>query len=287
MAEEQFGFVKGKGTTDAIIALRNIIEKSNARQDQELWLLFIDYSKAFDTVVHKKLWKAFINLGVPKHLVWLLQKLYQKAKGVMRVEQEKTEPFKFEKGVRQGCLVSPIAFIMVGEVIMRITEEKCGNLRRGYNAGGRDIWNIRYADDTTLIARSREDLERMAEELRRASLEFGLKINNAKTNVMNIGGKGKIRIERDEIEDVQKVKFLGSMVTAEGDCLTEIKRRLAIAKDNTIKLNSIWKAGELTLELKKTLAKSLIWSTALYACESWTIKKEAENKINAFEMWLW
>lgn len=287
MAEEQFGFVRGKGTTDAIIVMRNVIEKTRARQDQELWMLFIDYSKAFDTVYHPKLWDALLNLGASKHIIWLLKNLYQKAVGVMRVEDETTEPFEFQKGVRQGCLVSPLAFIAVGEVIMRITEEKCTRIQEGYKAGGRNIWNIRYADDTTLLAKSREALAEMAEELRKASLDYGLKINSAKTNVMKIGGQGKVQLDGEDIEDVHRVKFLGSMLTTDGDSRTEIKKRLAMAKTNAIKMSRVWETRELNLTLKKTLARSLIWSIALYACESWTLKKEDEQKVTSFEMWLW
>lgn len=83
IAEEQFGFVTWKATTDAILMIRNITEKTIKRQDQELWMMYVDYSKAFETVQHTALWKSFLEFGTPDHLVWLLEKLYIKANGVI------------------------------------------------------------------------------------------------------------------------------------------------------------------------------------------------------------
>jgi len=96
IAEEQFGFVAGKGTNDAILTIRNIIEKTVKRQDQQLWLMFVDYSKAFDTINHDILWKTLTDFGTPKHLVWLLERLYSKATGVIRVADGHTDQFPFE-----------------------------------------------------------------------------------------------------------------------------------------------------------------------------------------------
>ena len=106
IGEEQFGFVSEKGTTDAMLVLRNIIEKAEEKSDNELWLMFIGYAKAFDTVRHVSLWEAMSLLAVPKHLTWLIRQLYVN----IRVENDHTESFKFEKGVRQGCLLSPMLF---------------------------------------------------------------------------------------------------------------------------------------------------------------------------------
>ena len=122
IAEEQFGFVAGEGTTDAILTTYNIIEKTVKRQDQQLWLMFVDYSKAFDTVNHVVPWKTLLDYGTPKHLVWLLERLYSEATGVIRVEDGHTDQFPFEKGVRQGCIVSPLLFNACGEAILRQVE---------------------------------------------------------------------------------------------------------------------------------------------------------------------
>ena len=286
IAEEQFGFVAGKGTTDAILTIRNIIEKTVKRQDQQLWLMFIDYSKAFDTVNHAALWKTLLDFGAPKHLVWLLERLYSEATGVIRVADDHSDEFPFEKGVRQGCTVSPLLFNACGEAIMRQVKETLDE-RPGSIVGGRAIWNIRYADDTTLLARSKTELEKQAAELMKGSLTFGLHINPTKTHVMAHGSKEKIVLGRNEIKQVERFKYLGSLVSIDGDSTPEICARLALAKNVTSQLIGLWKAKEISLKLKKQLVKSLVWSVALYGAESWSLKLSDMKKIESFELWVW
>ena len=132
----------GKGTTDAMLLLRILIEQSARKcQDQELWLMFIAYAKAFDTVTHRALWDTLIGFGVPKHLDWLIRQLYQKAIGVVSVYGDVTESFTFERGVRQGCLLSPMLFNALGETIMRSVASDSS-----------ETVGCEIADDTTLLA---------------------------------------------------------------------------------------------------------------------------------------
>ena len=287
IAEEQFGFTSGKGTTDAILAVRNVIQKVAKRQDEEeLWLLFVDYSKAFDSVFHDALWKTLKEFGVPQHLIWLLNKLYCNAKGVVRVQDQKTEPFRFEKGVRQGCLISPLLFNTAGEKIMREVNSSLPE-RTGKIIGGQAIWNIRYADDTTLIASNREEIMAAAESLRQSSLGMGLHINSSKTSSMTVHGNGAIKIQNDPIENVSKFKFLGSYITPDGDSCTDMKIRFGQARNIAASLTDVWKSHDISLKLKVKLAKALVWSIALYGCESWTLRKTEQNMIQVFELWLW
>lgn len=266
---------------------RNIIQKVGKKQDEDqVWFLFVDYTKAFDSVFHDSLWKTLIEFGAPQHVVWLIKRLYDRAVGVVRLEEQHTEPFKFEKGVRQGCLISPILFNAIGERIMRKVEGRLVE-RSGKIIGGRCIWNIRYADDTTLVARSSEECNLMAAVLMEESRVMGLQINKSKTTAMTVHGHGDIEVEREIIEKVQKLKYLGSYITSEGDSSSDIKARIGMAKSVTYNLVEVWKSKELSLKLKIRLAKSLVWSIVLYACESWTLRKQEENMINVFEMWLW
>ena len=123
---------------------RNIIQKVGKKQDEDqVWFLFLDYTKAFDSVFHDTLWTTLIEFGAPELVVWLIKQLYNRAIGVMRLEEQHTEPFKFEKGVRQGCLVSPILFNVVGERIMRKVESRLVE-RSGKIIGGRCWLYIAY-----------------------------------------------------------------------------------------------------------------------------------------------
>ena len=125
IAEEEFRFLCGKGTVDAMLVLRNLLEKSAAKsEDHELWLMFIDYAKALHTVKHCALWETLLELGVPKHLVWLIPQLYLKAVGVVRVGDGISDTFPFEKGIRLCCLLSPMMFSAFGEKILRLVVDE-------------------------------------------------------------------------------------------------------------------------------------------------------------------
>ena len=227
---------------------------------------------------------------VPQHLIWLMQKLYSKATGVLRIAGEHTDQFPFEKGVRQGCVLSPMLFNTCGEMIMRILESEIPE-RAGCIIGGRSVWNLRYADDTTLIARSCNELQQQVSAIENISAQFGLTINATKTHMMVIDAESYadqvITIAGKAIGRVERFKFLGSIVTNDSNSSTEINVRLAIAQQVMRQLTEIWKSAEISLKLKKQLVKSLVWSIALYGSESWAVKKCDEKRITAFELWCW
>ena len=291
IADEQFGFMPGKGTTDAILTLRNIIQKSVKKKEQEgkLYLVFIDYSKAFDSIYHDMLWNTLKEFGVPQHLIWLISKLYEKARGIVRVLDDHTDSFPFQKGARQGCLISTLLFLVVGEKIMRDVEIKMKEIyeRIGITIGGNEIWNERYADDTTLIAEEKEVIEKMLNLVKEISLKYGLKINAAKTKAMLLNDTCELKIDGATIDNVESFNYLGSAVDMTGSSKKAIEIRIAMAKRTTSQLTNTWKSSDISLTLKKSLIKSLIWSVATYGSESWTIKKEEEKKVAALEMWIW
>ena len=254
-----------------------MIEKTQKKQGSQLWIMFVDYSKAFDTVAHNILWNMLIEFGTPYHLVWMMiRKLYESAEGVIRVDNGHTDSFKFEQGVRQGCLFSPMLFNVCGEAIMRTVAEKIGD-RQGCIVGGQSIWNIRYADDTTLIAASKAELEKQAEELQCESLRFGLKINANKTQAMVINGNGEqpISVNGKKIKVVEEFEYLGSMIKDDGDSSHEIKARIANARNSVIQLTAFWKSADINRELKVGSAsqKSDMEDLAL-----WRRKLDFENK---------
>ena len=104
---------------------------------------------------------------------------------------------------------------------------------------------------------------------------------------MTTQGQGELELEQQKIEKVDKFKYLGSYISSQGGSTTDIMARIGMAKSVTSNLVEIWKSKELSVNLKVRLAKSLVWSVALYACESWTLRKQEEKMIKVFEMWLW
>ena len=169
LAAEQAGFRKGRGKRDQIANLRWILEKGR-EYNKHIYMCFIDYSKAFDCVDHTLLWRALEDMGVPKHLIVLLRNLYCNQEATVRTEAGDTEWFKIGKGVRQGCILSPYLFNLYTETIMRRAEMDSDN--EGVRVGGCCINNLRYADDTTLIAESLNGLKNLISTIKAKSAEF-------------------------------------------------------------------------------------------------------------------
>ena len=156
LPDVQAGFRKGRGTRDQIANICWIMEKAREFQ-KNIYLRFIDYAKAFDCVVHNKLWKILQEMGIPDHLTCLLRNLYAGQEATVRTGYGATDWFQIGKGIRQSCILSPCSFNLYGEYIMRNTglDEAQGRIK----IAGRNINNLRYADDTTLMAESEEELK--------------------------------------------------------------------------------------------------------------------------------
>ena len=157
LPDVQAGFRKGRGTRDQIANIRWIIKKAREFQ-KNIYLCFIDYAKAFDCVDHNKLWKI-LKMGIPDHPTCLLRNLYAGQEATVRTGHGTTDWFQIGKGVCQGCISSPCLFNLYAEYIMRNTglEEE----EAGIKIARRNVSNLRYADDTTIMAESEEELKRL------------------------------------------------------------------------------------------------------------------------------
>ena len=150
----QVKFRKGRGTRDQIANICWIIKKAREFQ-KNIYLCFIDYAKAFDYVIHNKLWKILKQIGIPDHLTCLLRNLYAGQEVTVRIGHGTTDWFQIGKKVCQGCILSPCLFNFYAEYIMR--NAGLDEAQAGIKTAGRNINNLRYADDTTLMAESEEN----------------------------------------------------------------------------------------------------------------------------------
>ncbi|KAF7253826.1 Peptidase M20 domain-containing protein 2 [Varanus komodoensis] len=157
----------------------------------------------------------------------------------------------------------------------------------GIKIAGRNINNLRYADDTILMAESEEELRSLLMQVEEESTKVGLKCNIKKTKIMASGPLTSWQIDGDEMEVVIDFIFLGSKITADGDCSQEIKRRLLLGRKAMANLDSILKSRDITLPAEVCIVKAMIFPVAMYGCESWTIRKAERKKIEAFELWCW
>ena len=180
LADVQAGFRKGRGTRDQIANIRWIIKKARKFQ-KSIYFCFIDYAKAFDCVDHNKLWKILKEMGIPDHL---LRNLYAGQEATVRTGHGTTDWFQIGKGVCQGCILSPSLFNLYAEYTMR--NAGLEEAQAGIKISGRTINNLKYADDTSLMAES-EELKSLLMKVKEESEKVGLKLNIQKTKIMASG----------------------------------------------------------------------------------------------------
>uniref|UniRef100_A0AC11DEJ9 Uncharacterized protein n=3 Tax=Ovis aries TaxID=9940 RepID=A0AC11DEJ9_SHEEP len=154
----------------------------------------------------------------------------------------------------------------------------------GIKIAGRNINNLRYADDTTLMAESEEELKSLLMKVKEESEKVGLKLNIQKTKIM---ASGPITLWQIDGQTVETVMFLGSKITADFDFSHEIKRHLLLGRKVMTNLDSIFKSRDITLPTKVRLVKAMVFPVVMYGYESWTVKKAERQRIDAFELWCW
>ena len=158
----------------------------------------------------------------------------------------------------------------------------------GFKIAGRNINNLRYANDTTLVAESEEELKSLLMKVKEDSEKVGLKLNIQKTKIMASGPITSWQIDREIVATMADFIFWGSKITADGDCSHEIKGHLLLGRKVMTNLNSILKSrGIITLPTKVRLFKAVVSPVVMYGCESWTVKKAERQRIDAFELWCW
>ena len=151
----------------------------------------------------------------------------------------------------------------------------------------RNINNLRYSDDTTLMEEREEELKRLLIKVKEDHEKVGLKLNIQKTKIISSSPITSWQIDGETVETVADIIFLGSKITADGDCSHEIKRRLLLGWKVMISLDSILKSREIILQTKVHLVEAMVFPVIMYECESWTIKKAENQRIDAFESWFW
>ena len=218
-------------------------------------------AKAFDCVDHNKLWEILKDMGIPDHLTCLLRNLYAGQEATVRTGHGTTDWFHIGKGIHQGCILAPCLFNFYAEYIMRNSglEEAQG----GIKIAGRNINNLRYADDTALMAESEEELESLL--TKEESEQVVLKLNIQKTKIMASGPITSWEIDGETMETVSDFIFWGSKITADGDCSHEIKRCLLLERKVMTNLDSIFKSRDITLPTKVRLS-SVQFSSVSQSC---------------------
>lgn len=286
ISQSQFGFREGMGTREALFGLNVLFQKCGDQQ-KKVYICFIDYEKAFDRVDHVELLRTLESKGLDKNDIAIIKNLYWDQSAVVKYNNITTEPATIQKGVRQGCILSPMLFNLYSE---RIFEEAVRDTSDGIKINGITLNNLRYADDTAVIADSPEALQRLLNQLTAVGDRYGLRVNAAKTKILIISKTpeplANITIYGKRIEVVEKFKYLGTWISNNLDPEIEIRSRIEQARATFNVMRSFLCNPALTLSLRYRFVKCYVHSVLLYGCEAWTLKVNTINRLEAFEMWI-
>ena len=198
LPDVQADFRKGRGIRDQIVSMCWIMEKAREFQ-RNIYFCFIDYAKAFDCVDNNKLWKILKEMGIAGHLTCFLRNLYAGQEATVRTGHRTTDWFQRGKGVHQGCILSPCLFNLYAGYIMR--NAGLEEAQAGVKIAGRNINNVIYADDTTLMAESEEELKSLLMKVKEETEHVGLKLNIQKMKIMASGPITSWEIDGETVSD--------------------------------------------------------------------------------------
>ena len=234
---------------------------------------------------HEDLFNILSSQNIDAKDMRILINLYWEQLAAIRIENETSDYRPIKRGVRQGCVLSPDLYNLYSEMILRNIDEL-----NGVKVGGREINNLRYADDTVFIADSEQKLQSLLTTASVKSKERGLQLNATKTECMVVSKKPntptcKISCNGVEIKQVKMFKYLGYNITQDARSNSEIKKRIAMAKGTFCKMKSTFTNRNISSFTKIVTLRMYIWSILLYGCECWTLSKSTEKKLEAAEMW--
>ena len=270
----QFGFMPGRGTTDATFILQQIQEKY-LEKNKELFTVFVDLEKAYDRVPRELVYWTLRRRKVPEKLIRLVKATYEDANTVVRTVFGKTNQFNIKVGLHQGSGLSPFLFAAVLDTIS--TE-----YRRGVP------WELLFADDLAIVAETEEELQRRWLGWQVGMESKGLKINTGKTEVMVSGRSNKTAHIKDgegkELKQVDYFKYLGVTISARGGSETAVRARVRTAWEKWRELGPVISDKKIPTKLKTKLYTSVVRPVLLYGSECWTVGVKEENILEATEM---
>ncbi|KAK3571220.1 hypothetical protein QTP86_005435 [Hemibagrus guttatus] len=269
----QYGFMPRKSTTDAIFALRILMEKYRDGQ-RELHCVFVDLEKAYDRVPREELWYCMRKSGVAEKYVRVVQDMYERSRTVVRCAVGQTEEFKVEVGLHQGSALSPFLFAIVMDQLSEEVRQE-------------SPWTMMFADDIVICSESREQVEENLERWRFALERRGMKVSGSKTEYMCVNereGSGTVRLQGEEVKKVQEFKYLGSTVQSNGECGKEVKKRVQAGWNGWRKVSGVLCERKISVRIKGKVYRTVVRAAMLYGLETVSLRKRQESELEVAEL---
>ncbi|KAK3510549.1 hypothetical protein QTP70_009883 [Hemibagrus guttatus] len=273
ICEHQYGFMPRKSTTDAIFALRILMEKYRDGQ-RELHCVFVDLEKAYDRVPREELWYCMRKSGVAEKYVRVVQDMYERSRTVVRCAVGQTEEFKVEVGLHQGSALSPFLFAIVMDQLSEEVRQE-------------SPWTMMFADDIVICSESREQVEENLERWRFALERRGMKVSRSKTEYMCVNereGSGTVRLQGEEVKKVQEFKYSGSTVQSNGECGKEVKKRVQAVWNGWRKVSGVLCDRKISARIKGKVYRTVVRPAMLYGLETVSLRKRQESELEVAEL---
>lgn len=282
IGEHQAGFMSGKSTTDQIFVMKELASKY-WEYNKDLYILFIDFKKAYDSLIRSKVWNRLRQSKISEKLIRLIRMCVEGSKGKVRIERELTDTFDISSGVRQGDGLSPLLFNLALEKALKTAAA----VPRGANIEGK-INILAYADDVALAAESKRDLEALAQVFLEEALEVGLHVNEDKTRYIKIGRVAEpinstLDVMGYAFKSTEEFKYLGVTVNNQNKIEEEIQIRLNAANRCYWSLLKLLKSKHLSRDTKIRIYTVILQPVLLYGAEVWTLTKQTQKKLIIFE----
>ena len=281
LRDQQAGFRRNRSCADQIATLRIIVEQTN-EWNSPLYINFIDYEKAFDSVDRETLWKLLRHYGIPEKITNLIKCIYKDMNCKVNHAGQLSESFEVKTGVCQGCLLSPFLFLLVNDWIMKITTE-------GRNNGIQwtlttQLDDLDFADDLALLSHNHRQMQEKTSRLETTSARTGLRINKKKTEVMRINAtvNAPITVNGEPVKEVESFVYLGSVIDKQGGTDRDVAARIGKARGAFVTLKNIWAAKEINIKTKLRIFNSNVKTVLLYGCETWRTTKKMLQRIQTF-----
>jgi exonuclease III len=280
LRENQAGYRPGRSGNDNICTLRIILEQA-AEMRQNIYINFIDFYKAFDAVDRDKMWTIISQYGLPNKYLNMIKAFYNNYMASIEHNGILSEPINIETGVRQGCVMSPILFLMVIDWVMRKTTDNRTGIK----------WNtfttledLEFADDISLFTTTKNHMQAKTNKLAKVAKSTGLYINTSKTKLLTQNEEigNNISVDGKKLEETREFCYLGSIVNSTGGTEKDIERRIGLARKAFNSLNKIWTTKAITNKTKLKIFRSNVKEVLLYGAETWKTNKIHMTKIQTF-----
>ncbi|KAH1215226.1 NAD kinase 2, chloroplastic [Glycine max] len=277
VTENQFGFMPGRSTMEAIYLLRRVMEQYRMAQ-QDLHLIFIDLEKAYDRVPREILWKALEKKGVRVAYIRAIQDMYDRVSTSVRTQGGESDDFPITIGLHQGSTLSPYLFTLILDVLTEQIQEIAPRC-------------MLFADDIVLLGESREELNERLETWRRALETHGFRLSRSKSEYMECKFNKRRRVSNSEVKigdhiipQVTRFKYLGSVIQDDGEIEGDVNHRIQAGWMKWRKASGVLCDAKVPIKLKGKFYRTAVRPTILYGTECWAVKSQHENKVGVAEM---